>query len=427
MNAVTEHTLANGLKVVAREARTVPLVSLFVWYRVGARNEPEGLSGASHWVEHMLFKRTGKLEPGDVGRLVTGVGGTWNGFTTEDTTAYFETVPADHIDIPLDIESDRMVNAVFDPDDVASERTVIISEREGSEASPMFLLSEAVEEEAFRIHPYGHGVIGSKADLNSMTRDDLHGYYRRHYGPNNAVIVAVGDFQTDAMVDRIDAAFGAIDPVDVPPPLDVREPPQQAERRVEVRHPGPFPILNLSHRVPEAVHDDFFPLFVLDALLSGPKSGPFGGGATVRTSRLYQRFVASGMAASAASDLGVNIDPSLHRILVILKPGGDPEPIEAAVLEEVQRLIDEPPSDDELARVIRQARARQAISLESVTAQAIWLGFLEMTGSWRTSRTFVERVSAVRPADVQRVAATYFGPDNRVTGWFVPASDDGTG
>ena len=420
MNDVAEHTLPNGLKIVTRESHAVPLVSFFLWYRVGARNEPDGMSGASHWVEHMLFKRTEKLNPGDIGRLVTGVGGTWNGFTTEDTTAYFETVPADEVHLPLEIESDRMANAVFDPDDVASERTVIISEREGHESEPMFLLTEAIEAEAFRVHPYGHGVIGSKADLNSMTRDDLYDYYRRFYAPNNALAVAVGDFETAAMVERIEQSFGAIPTVDLPPPPDAREPAQIEERRVDVQHPGPFPTVIVCHHVPELAHADAFPLMVLDALLSGPKSGGFGGGGVVRTSRLYRRFVASGLAASAGSDLGLNIDPTLHRIVVMLKPGGDPDSIERAVLEEIDKLVDRPPEPDEVARSIRQARAKQAIALESVTSQALWLGLLDMAASWRLALEFTDRLSAVTPDDVQRVARRYLTTTNRVTGRFIP-------
>ena len=425
MLKVTEHTFANGLKLLTRESHTVPLVSFFVWYRVGARNEPGGMSGASHWVEHMLFKRTRKLQPGDIGRLITGVGGTWNGFTTEDSMAYFETVPSDHLQLALDIESDRMANAVFDPDDVASERTVIISERERNEASPMFLLNEAIEAEAFKVHPYGHGVIGSKADLERMTRDELHNHYRRHYGPNNTVIVAVGDFETAELLARVEQAFDDNPPADLPAPLSVREPPQTEERRVEVRRPGPFPILFVCHHVPPLGHEDCFPLLVLDAVLSGPKTGPFGGGSIIRSARLYQRFVASGLAASAGSDLGLNIDPTLHRILVVLKPGSEREPIEAAVDEEIQRLCEARPSDEEVARAVRQARARQSIALESVTARALWLGFLEMASGWRDAISFTERLSAVAPSDVQRVARTYLQRANRVTGWFVPDGKDG--
>ena len=425
MNDILEHRLSNGLTVLTRESHAAPLVSFFTWYRVGARNEPLGLSGASHWVEHMLFKRTKTLNPGDIGRLVNGVGGTWNGFTSEDATAYYETVPKDHVGVALQIESDRMVNAVFDPDDVASERTVIISEREGNESSPMFLLGEAIEQAAFTVHPYGHGVIGSKADLNTMTREDLYGYYRRHYGPDTAVVVAVGDFETSKLLTQVEGAFGAYTPVQRPAGEIPVEPEQTDGRRVEVHHPGPYPILVVSHHVPPMAHKDFFALMALDALLSGPKAGAFGGGGTLRTSRLYQRFVASGLAAGAGSDLGINIDPTLMRIVVVLKPGSERSPVEAAVMEEIKRLVDAPPSDDELARAVRQARAKQAIALESVTSQAIWAGFLATTYTHAIAPAYTDRLAAVTPADVHRAAQVYLRPQNRITGWFIPSASNG--
>lgn len=425
MDDVREHALANGLAVLTREVHTAPIATFFIWYRVGARDEPEGMSGASHWVEHMMFKRTQRLAPGDIGRMVEGVGGTFNAFTYEDATAYHETLPAEHLDLALEIESDRMLNAVFDPDDVEAERTVIISEREGHEASPMFRLMEAVESTAFKVHPYGHGVIGSKADLRSMTRDDLFGHYQRHYGPGNAVIVAVGDFDTDDLLGRIDEHFGGFPGASPLPSPAEREPAQDAERRVEVHHPGPFPVLMLCHHTPERAHEDCAPLLVLNALLSGPPSGPFGGGGTLRTSRLYQRFVASGIAASVGADVGVNIDPSLHRVVVILHPGGEPAPIEEAVLDEIQRLHDEAPSQAELDRVIRQTYAKRAIALESVTAQAVQLGMLEMASNWRLAQTLTDDLRQVTPADVQRVARTYLREASRVTGWFLPAAANG--
>lgn len=425
MDDVREHALANGLAVLTREVRTAPIATFFIWYRVGARDEPQGMSGASHWVEHMMFKRTQKLAPGDIGRMVEGVGGTFNAFTYEDATAYHETLPAEHLDLALEIESDRMLNAVFDPDDVEAERTVIISEREGHEASPMFRLMEAVESTAFKVHPYGHGVIGSKTDLRSMTRDDLFCHYQRHYGPGNAVIVAVGDFDTADLLRRIEQRFGGFAGSSRPLSPAEREPAQDEARRVEVHHPGPFPVLMLCHHTPERTHADCAPLLVLNALLSGPPSGPFGGGGTLRTSRLYQRFVASGIAASAGADVGVNIDPSLHRVVVILHPGGAPEPIEEAVLDEVRRLHDEAPRQAELDRVVRQTYAKRAIALESVTAQAVQLGMLEMAASWRLAQTLTDDLRRVTPADVQRVARTYLREPARVTGWFLPAAANG--
>lgn len=426
MDDVREHSLDNGLAVVTRELHTAPIAAFFVWYRVGARNELAGLSGASHWVEHMMFKRTERLAPGDVGRIIEGVGGTFNAFTYEDATAYHATLPAEHLELAIDIESDRMVNAVFAPDDVESERSVIISEREGNEASPLFLLMEAIEAAAFTTHPYGHGVIGSKADLRSMSRDDLYGHYQRYYGPNNAVVVAVGDFDTEHLYKHVNQHFGKLEPVVLPAPLSVQEPAQEASRRVEVHHPGPFPILMMCHHIPERDHPDHAALLMLNSLLSGPPSGPFGGGSTLRTSRLYQRFVASGLVASASADTGSNIDPTLHRVLIVLKPDGSPKAIEAAVEDEIQKLHDEPPQAEELARVVRQTRAKRAIMLESVTAQALQLGMLEMVGRWRLAATLTDELAAVTPAEVQRVARTYLRPSSRVTGWFLPDNGNGT-
>ena len=427
MDEVREHTFTNGLKILTREVHTSPIAAFFVWYRVGARNEGAGLSGASHWVEHMMFKRTERLAPGDVGRIIEGVGGTFNAFTYEDATAYHATLPAPHLDRALEIESDRMIDAAFDPADVAAERSVIISEREGNEASPVFRLMEALEATAFTVHPYGHGVIGSKADLRSMSRDDLYNHYKSYYAPNNAVVVAVGDFETTSLYQQLDRYFGDLSTTCLPPSLDLTEPPQEAARRVDVRHPGPFPILMMCHHIPERGHPDYAALLVMNSLLSGPPSGPFGGGATLRTSRLYQRFIASGLAASVSADTGANIDPSLHRILLVLKPDSDPIPLERAVEDEIQRLHEQPPTADELARVVRQTRAKRAIMLESVTAQALTIGMLEMASSWHLAATLTDELCAVTPSDVQRVARTYLHESARVTGWFLPSTTTGDG
>ena len=195
-NQFSNHTLANGLQVLIKEMHHAPVASFWVWYRVGSRNERAGLTGASHWVEHMLFRGTERFPSGAVHKLVAREGGTRNGFTSLDFTAYFETLPADRIELALQLESDRMLNARFAPEDVEAERTIIISERAGHENSPGFLLDEAMTAATFSAHPYGHTVLGSRADLTSMTRDDLWQHYRTFYAPNNAIVVAlVGRFR----------------------------------------------------------------------------------------------------------------------------------------------------------------------------------------------------------------------------------------
>ena len=303
VNPVQKLTLSNGLTILTREVHDAPVATFWTWYRVGGRNEVSGTTGISHWVEHMMFKGTPTLGKGEIFRSVSKNGGTLNGFTWIDFTTYFETLPSDRLDLALRIESDRMVNSIFDPDEVASERTVIIAEREGDENYPTFHLDEEVNAAAFKVHPYGQGVIGWKCDLQAITREDLYAHYRTHYAPNNAVIVAVGDFQTDALLGRIEELFG---PIPAGPPITpVRsiEPPQEGERRVTVRRPGPTRYFTAAYHAPAATHPDVFPLFVLDAILSGAKPmGLFGGQNTSmgRSSRLYRLLVETAAAPPLA-------------------------------------------------------------------------------------------------------------------------------
>ena len=209
-SAVLERTLPNGLTVLLREAHEAPLASFWVWYRVGSRNELPGLTGVSHWVEHMQFKGTPSLGKGAIFREISRNGGVNNAMTSHDWTAYYETLPADRLDLALTIEPDRMVNSLFDPAEVEAERTVILSERHGAENSPTYLLYEEVVGAAFHVHPYRHMVIGHETDLRRITRDDLFAHYRRHYHPANAFVVAVGAFEAERLRDRIERAFGSL-------------------------------------------------------------------------------------------------------------------------------------------------------------------------------------------------------------------------
>ncbi|RME55170.1 MAG: insulinase family protein, partial [Caldilineae bacterium] len=227
--------LENGLQVIVQESHAAPVASFWVFYRVGSRNELPGRTGISHWVEHMLFKGTERYPQGAFDKAVARAGGIFNGMTGDDWTTYFETFPADRIELALDVESDRMANAVFDPEEVESERTVILSEREGSENSYRWLLNTEVQATAFQAHGYRHPVIGWKEDLLAMGRDDLYNHYQTFYTPNNAVAVAVGDFNAVAMAEQIERYFGSIQPGPTLPAIQVREPQQRAERRVLLR------------------------------------------------------------------------------------------------------------------------------------------------------------------------------------------------
>jgi len=402
-----------------KEVHTAPIISWWVLYRVGSRNERTGTTGVSHWVEHMLFKGTDQFPPGYLDKAIDRLGGSWNAQTFLDYTAYYETLPAEYIDLALKIEADRMTNAKFDPKEVDSERTVIISERQGSENSPMFWLGEEVQAAAFRVHGYHHEIIGDMADLETMSRDDLYGHYQRHYMPNNAIAVAVGDFDSAEMLAKIKAIYGAL-PAGAAPQLFARpEPDQNGERRVRVERPGRGVFLDVSYHVPAANDPDWFKLEILNSILSGADSMG-GGGIDNKTSRLYKALVETEIAAGVDGGLTPTVDPFLYSINITLREGREPEEAEAALYHEIDRLHAGDVTERELARAKKQARALFAYSTERITTQAFWLAFAESFDSYDWFENYLARLEAVTLADVQEVAQKYLRPQNRVVGTFVP-------
>src|SRR5512145_1046864 len=353
-DSLTQTTLSNGLKVLLKEVHTAPIISSWLWYRVGSRDEVQGRTGVSHWVEHMQFKGTPQFPTNILDRSISREGGTWNAFTYIDWTAYFETMPANKIDLALRLEADRMVNSRFDASEVASERTVITSEREGNENEPLFMLGEAMQQTAFRIHPYHHEVIGDMADLLTMTRDDLYNHYLSYYVPNNAVMAVAGDFETDKMLARIKELFEPIPAGKEPTRLARVEPPQNGEVRLSVEGPGATTYAQVCYRFPAASHPDFFPLSVLDSLLAGPSNlNMFSGGISNKTSRLYRALVDKQLAVSIHGGSQATIDPFLYTISMTVHPKRKPEEALAALDKEVQRVREEKVTKEEIARAIK--------------------------------------------------------------------------
>jgi zinc protease len=420
----TKTQLSNGLLVLLKEIHNAPIISHWVWYRVGSRNETQGFTGISHWVEHMQFKGTPQFPSTVLDKAISREGGFWNAFTYLDWTTYFETMPADKIDLALRLEADRMINSAFEPDEVASERTVIISERQGHENEPLFRLGEELQALAFRVHSYHHEVIGDLVDLQSMQRDDLYQHYRKHYTPSNAVLAAAGDFDTSEMLRRIDALFSPIPAGEPPSPRIRTEPVQSGERRITLEGPGETTYIQFAHRAPAASHPDFYPLTVLDSLLTGPSNlNMFGGGISNKTCRLYRALVEGELAVSVHGGLQATIDPFLHTITIVVRPNGSPEAVVARLADEIKRLQDAPPPPEDLKRAVKQARALFAYGSESITNQAFWMGFSEMFSSYDWFTGYLEKLSAVTPDDVQRVAQTYLRPQNRIYGIYLPVGN----
>ena len=426
-DTLTQTTLSNGLKVLLKEVHTAPIISSWLWYRVGSRDEIQGRTGVSHWVEHMQFKGTEQFPANLLDKAISREGGTWNAFTYMDWTAYFETMPADKIDLALRLEADRMQNSRFIPEEVASERTVIISEREGSENEPLFLLGEAIQQTAFRIHPYHHEVIGDMADLRSITRDDLYNHYRMFYVPNNAVMAVAGDFDTQSMLGRIRDLFEPIPAGGQPTRLARPEPAQNGEVRLSVEGPGSTSYVQVCYRFPPASHSDFFPLAVLDSLLAGPSNlNMFSGGISNKTSRLYRALVDKEYVVSVHGGAQATIDPFMYTITMTIHPRRKPEEALAALDREIQRVKEEKVTKEEITRAIKQARALFAYGSENITNQGFWLGYAEMFSEYSWFETYLDRLSAVTVKDVQRVANAYFQPQRRVVGTYIPLDVKGS-
>jgi zinc protease len=419
VSRVTKRVLSNGLTVLLKEIHIAPIISWWVLYRVGSRNERTGQTGVSHWVEHMLFKGTEQFPGSQLDRMIDREGGTWNAQTFMDYTAYYETMPADRIDLALRLEADRMINAQFRVEEVESERTVIISERQGSENSPLFWLGEEISAAAFRVHGYHHEIIGDMYDLQTMQRDDLYGHYKAHYMPNNAIAVAVGAFDTEVMLKRIEELYGGI-PMGEAPKLFCRpEPEQKGERRVRVERPGNTQFIQVAYHVPEATHPDWFKLAVMDSILTGP-SGPGGGAIDNKTSRLYRALVLTELTASISGSLIPTIDPYLYTITATVRNGRTLTEVETALEVELHRICEENITEAELARAKKQARALFAYSTESVTGQAFWLAFSENFAGYEWFENYVVLLEAVTVEQVREVAQRYLRPQNRVVGMFIP-------
>ena len=418
---VHETTLKNGLKIITSENHGVPVVSFWAWYRAGSRNEPAGITGASHFLEHMLFKTSRKDPQADIARKVARIGGVCNAFTSRDFTCYFETVPAACLDLALRIERERL-NAGLDKADFDSERSVVLSEKEGAENHPHTLLTEALEAQAFRQHPYGRPVIGEKDDLLAMKPADLRGYLRRHYTPDNAVLIAVGDFDTAKLLRKIDGLWSGLRRSRSTREEPKLEPPQRTARRVQVERPGGAAYLEVLYKGPASGHPDVYPLLVADAILGGAKSYVGSNATGQRTSRLYGALVTSGLASTMHSFLHPAVQPfglSVGATAIDADRRGE---IEQVLLEQVERLALEIVPANEFRKAITQLMASFAYSIESVTSLGLALGFMEMMDTCRLLHEYPAKIEAVTPADIRRVAGKYLNERGRTVGWFVPTA-----
>ena len=414
---VRETLLPNGLKVITKEIHAAPVVSVWTYYRVGSRNERPGITGISHLIEHMMFKGTTTLKRGDIDRLTALAGGKNNAFTDSDYTAYYFAMPSEAaapagrpgLETVLRIEADRMRHCAMDPQELAHEKQVVLSELDGDENNPLNRLDEATRAAAYTTHPYHWPVIGWKCDVQAITRGDVLDYYRTYYQPNNAIIVLVGDFDTAKALDRVREHFGAIPRGPEPPKVVSVEPEQQGERRVAVKGEGRAVYFEGMYHIPGTSDRDMFALGVLDSLLTVGQS-----------SRLYRALVNAGLATEVSSSFSQQRDPGWETLFATCSENADRGKFERALDAAIADVQEKLASPAELAKAIRQTITQTVFAMDGVSDQGALLGSYEIVNHWNYLLTLNQQVERVTAQDVRAVARKYLTAGNRTIGWFVP-------
>ena len=416
LNDVTRHRLGNGLTVLVREDHSVPIVASMIWYRVGSRVERPGITGISHLLEHMMFKGTRRYAKGEIDYITTRHGGANNAFTSRDYTAYYFTFASDRWHPALEIEADRMENAVLDPEEFELERQVVLEELRMDLDSPWGALRQAVETASFQAHPYRFPIIGTAEDVSGLSVEELQAHYRGFYAPNNATLVLVGDFRQDEVIKEVEAVFGRIPSREIPSPEVPAEPRQLRENRIELRKTSHVPRLLWAFPAP-SVHDhEHYAIEMIDKLLSEGK-----------LARLYRRLVEEERVMSGVmTEFDETLDPYLFFIRGELQPDVDPVRVEELIIAELDRLLNGPLADPELERARNQCLSQFLGDFETPLDQAVQLGLLETLAGFEYWNSYVERIESVSVDDIRAAAHKYLRPAGITKGMLTGDSSFGS-
>ncbi|MFO8005768.1 M16 family metallopeptidase [Thioalkalivibrio sp.] len=414
---VVEHRLENGLTVLVLPDARAPVVTNQVWYRVGSMDEHSGITGVSHMLEHMMFKGSEQYPPGEFSRIVARLGGQENAFTGRDYTGYFQVVGSEHWETVMAMEAERMHGLKLSEEEFLPERRVVVEERRlRTEDQPNSLVQEQFYATAFFNQPYGHPIIGWMTDIDAYTVEDLRAWYEAWYAPNNAVVVVVGDVDPEAVIAAAERHYGDIPARELPVRKPRVETPQRGERRSTLRVPAELPYLIMGWKTPVLITlddpGDAYALIVAAGMLDSGEASRFARG-LVRDRELanstYARY-------SPFSRLD-----SLFTVAAVPTGDTDMETLEQALLEEIERLRDEPIDASELQRVQARVIAQEIFRRDSIRSQAFELGMLQTVGlGWEVADEYVDRIRAVTAQDVQRVVGEYLVPERRTVGILDP-------
>ena len=401
-------TLQNGMKFLVAEDNSIPNANMYLFYKVGSRNEYPGITGLSHFFEHMMFNGSKKFGPKMFDQTMEFNGGANNAYTTQNVTVYTDWFPVSAMETIFDLESDRISSLNIDPKMVESERGVVLSERStGLENSPWNMLSDALNATAFQEHPYHWTVIGYETDIKNWTKEDLEKYFRTYYAPNNCVVVISGNVKADE-VKRMAEKYMAPIPANAPPKaVHLVEPPQTGERRVTIQKEVPSPYLMIGYHTPEATNKDYYSLSILNAVLTSGNS-----------SRLYSELVDKKQLANmVGSDFSESFDPNLFNIYAIAAKGVKEQDLESAIYSEIDKIKKEGITENELQKIKNQKLIEFYAQIETINGKSNNIGTYELFfGDYRKMFDAPAEYSKVTTEDVKRVASQYFNKSNRTVG-----------
>ncbi|MDB5907100.1 MAG: peptidase [Massilia sp.] len=412
---VKSFTLANGMKFIVLESHAIPNANMYTFWKVGSRNEAPGTTGLSHFFEHMMFNGSKRYGPKMFDRTMEAKGGSNNASTSNDLTIYKDWFPAASLDTIFALEADRIAHLSIDPKMVASERGVVLSERStGLENSNLRLLMQEINGVAFQAHPYSWPVIGHESDIKAWTQDDLERYFKVYYSPNNAVVVIVGDVKAGDVQKLATRYFGPIPKRAMPPAVRTLEPEQKGERRLFVaKESATTPNLMVAWKVPAASDPDYYALEVLQAILAEGK-----------TARLYRALVDQQLATQVAAMSMDGFDPGLLYVYAVAAAKVEPARLEQAALAEIDRLVKDGVTEEELQKVKNQKLVAIYRELETINGKAEQLGVHEvMFGDYKKMFDAPARYQALSTADIQRVAAKYLKKSQRTVGVLAAKED----
>lgn len=405
---VKSFTLKNGMKIFVLEKHSIPNANMYLFYKVGSRNEYTGITGISHFFEHMMFNGAKKYGPKEFDRTMEANGGSNNAYTTENNTVYTDWFPASSLEIIFDLEADRIANLNFDPKMIESERGVILSERStGLENNPLEQLWQETQATAFVAHQYQWPVIGWESDIKNWTKEDLENYFHTYYAPNNCVVVISGDVNSDEVKKLAQKYFEPIPAGPKPRSLHTIEPEQIGERRVFVKRTVPNPYLMITYHVPQSGSNEYYALDLLNSILSEGKS-----------SRLYSSLVENQqLAVEVGSYYPDAFDPTLFYFYGICNEGVSASKLENAIFNEIDKIIKDGISESELQKVKNQKLMDFYRTTETINGMSNTIGNYELFfGDYKKLFTAPDDYKKVTAEDIRNVAAKYFTKQNRTVG-----------